>query len=126
MTLKSNVEPRGNDPLMLRRVLCLSALHFALWYASAIVAYGSDLDRIRSRSALANSAASLCAVLQYPHDIALRAIPGTWLQPFPQIAGAVVFLNSLLWGMAPAVVWQLLLARQAIGNASKSAASRRS
>ena len=88
-----------------------------------MVAYGFDLDQVRSRSALANSAASLCAVLQYPHDTILRALPTSWLVEIPQVAGAVVLLNSLVWGVAISVVWQLLLARRKGTNDSKSAVS---
>jgi hypothetical protein len=119
----SNVRPHKNDPIMIFRALCLSAIHFALWRTSAVAAYGSDLDQVRSRSGLANSAASLCAVLQYPHDTILRALPISWLVELPQIAGAVVLLNSLAWGVALSVVWQLLLARKRATNVSKSSAS---
>jgi hypothetical protein len=54
------------------RVLSFSVIHFGLWLASALIAFGSDLDQIHTRSALANSAASLCSVLQYPHDLLIR------------------------------------------------------
>jgi hypothetical protein len=88
-----------------------------------MVAYGSDLDQVRSRSALANSAALLCAVLQYPHDTILRALPTSLLVELPQVAGAVVLLNSLVWGVALSVVWQSLLATRKAINECKSAVS---
>jgi len=105
------------------RALCFSAIHFGLWIASAFVAYGADLDQIHTRSPLANSAASLCSFLQYPHDLILCSLPSQWLEQAPQVAIAVVLSNSLLWGMGLSVIWQLLRARRTLGNASKSASS---
>jgi hypothetical protein len=105
------------------RVLFFSVIHFGLWLASALIAFGSDLDQVRTRSALANSAASLCSVFQYPHDLILRSLPSQWLEQAPQVAIAVVLSNSLLWGLALSVIWQLLRASRSFGNASESAAS---
>jgi hypothetical protein len=92
------------EPMTLWRVLCLSAIHFALWYSSAIVGYGTDLDQLRGRSWLADSAATLCAALQYPHDVALHAVPTAWLG---WAAIVLIVLNSLLWGAGLAGAWQL-------------------
>jgi hypothetical protein len=94
------------------RVLFFSAVHFVLWYASAIAAYGTDLDHVHTRSALSNSAASVCSALQYPHDLILRALPTNWLQQAPAMAAAVILVASLLWGTVLALVWQLLFAKR--------------
>jgi hypothetical protein len=96
--------------MLLLRLLCFSAVHFGLWYASVVVAYGSDLDHVFTRSALASNAASLCAVLQYPHDLLLRILPAHLLQQVPQLALGPIALNSVLWGIALSLLWYLLSA----------------
>ena len=108
--------------MLLWRVLCFSAIHFGLWLVSAFIAYGFDLDRIRTRSLLANGAAALCSVLQYPHDAVLRSLPSQWLEQAPQVSIAVVLLNSLLWGLALSVIWKFLRTRGSLGKSSGSAA----
>jgi hypothetical protein len=95
------------------RVLLFSAAHFVLWYASAVTAYGSDLDHVRNRSAASNGAAAVCSVLQYPHDAILRAVPNTWLQQVPATtAAAALLVSSLLWGTAFALILQGLFAKR--------------
>jgi hypothetical protein len=91
-------------------VVGLAVAHFALWYASALVAYGFDLDHLPSRSALAGRAAELAGVLQFPHDRIVRALPVAWLQSFPQAALVLVLLTSLAWGAALLPAWRLCLA----------------
>jgi hypothetical protein len=106
------------------RVLLFSAAHFVLWYASAVVAYGSDLDQVPTRSAFSNGAAALCSVLKYPHDAILRAVPNNWLQQAPaSTAATVILVSSLLWGTAFALIFQGLFAKQSRNTQSPSAAS---
>jgi len=95
---------------MIWRILCLSAVHFVVWLGTDIVAFGIDLDRLSSRSAVASTAASVCAFFQYPHDVLLRAVPISWLQQVPMIALFVIVLSSVLWGIALFGAWQLLRA----------------
>jgi hypothetical protein len=96
--------------MQILRLLCFSAVHFGLWIASAVVAYGFDLDRVPTRSALSSSAVSLCAVLQCPHDLLLRLLPARILQQVPQLALAPIVLNSVLWGIMISLLWHLHLA----------------
>jgi hypothetical protein len=94
--------------MLLLRILCFSALHFGLWFAAALVAHGPDLDQVPAHSGLASAAASVCAVLQYPHDLLLRALPVHLLQQVPEGALALVATNSVLWGTVLFVAWRLL------------------
>jgi hypothetical protein len=95
---------------MIWRILCLSGIHFAAWFGTAVVAFGPDLDRLSTRSAVASAVAPVCALLQYPHDVLLHTVPISWLQQAPAIALVVVVLSSLLWSAALFGVWQLLRA----------------
>jgi len=102
--------------MLLWGILCFSVLHFGLWFLSAFIAYGFDLDQVRTRSVLANSAAAPCSVLQYPHDVLLRSLPSQWLEQVPQMAMVVVLVSSLLWGVGLCIIWQLFRARRKLGN----------
>jgi hypothetical protein len=90
--------------MTLWRALCLSTVHFALWVSSALVGYGMDLDQLRGRSWLADSAATLRAALEYPHDVVVHMLPTAWLSG---AAIGLVVLNSLLWGAGLSAAWHL-------------------
>jgi len=110
--------------MLLRRFLALAAIHFGLWYALAQVAYGSDLDRLPDRSALATGAASLCAVLQYPNDLLVRLFPVPLLRQAPQLALVPLALNSVLWGIMLSLLWQLLSATRRSKASARAQRSR--
>ena len=104
--VRSGAPVHVKPPAAWRMMLGLAAAHFALWYASAQIAYGFDLDQLPSRSGLAAAAAAFVRVLQWPHDLVVRALPGGWLQQIPQAAALLVLLNSLAWGAALMIAWQ--------------------
>ena len=97
--------------MLLWRLLGFSAVHFGLWFLSFFIAYGTDFDHVPGRSGLATAAASVCKVLQYPHDLVLRALPDHLLQQVPQVALVLVTLNSLTWGVVLLLMWRRLSAR---------------
>ncbi len=106
------------------RLLGLAALHFALWAASSLVAYGADLDQLASRSRLSQSAAVLASALQYPHDLFLHQFGRQLLELSPQFAGWLVAANSLLWGALLLLAWRLLSAPKATSGKGKSPLAR--
>ena len=88
-------------------VICLSVVHFVLWCLTAVIAFGSDLDQISSRSPLASAAASVYGVLQVPQQFMLHAISGEGLSQSSQVSNvAAIALCSLLWGIALTAIWQ--------------------
>ncbi len=110
--------------MMLWRLLGFSALHFALWVASALVAYGTDFDHLASRSPISQGAATLASVLQYPHDLFLHQFGSHWLERSPQVAGWLVVANSLLWGALLLRAWRLLFASRTTSGGAKSPLAR--
>ena len=74
----------------------------------AITAFGSDLDQLRSRSALSRGAAAVHDVLWWPHDAGLRALPNGWLSHNLYAIPLAVVINSLVWGTALYALWQSL------------------
>jgi len=110
--------------MLLRRLLGFSALHFVVWAIASIVAYGSDLDQVPQRSALAGASASAATLLQSPHDWLLRVLPSNLLQQYPQAAAVLVVANSLLWGIGLVIAWHLLSATRAKSGGSTSPLSR--
>ena len=82
------------------RIIAISLAHFVIAMAIAIVAFGWDLDRLRSRSTSSRIAAEVHDVLWWPHDTALRAIPNAWLIRNKWIIPVALVANSLAWGVA--------------------------
>ena len=83
---------------MVHRILGLASAHFLVAAAVSFLAYGSDLDQLRSRSALSRVAGVLHDVLWYPHDVFLRALPpGSVARP--GVVPAVLLGSSLFWGI---------------------------
>ena len=99
---------------MLLRLVLFTLGHLGAWYAMAHLAFGTDFDRMPDRSIVAAAGAHVFAVLQYPHDLILRLLPPQLLEQAPQAALVVIGLNSLLWGTALTLAWQLLVKRKAL------------
>lgn len=84
------------------RILAFALAHFVAWLAAAFLTFGTDLDRLRSRSALSRSVGYVYDVLNFPHDHLLRAVPNRHiaLMTIPAI-----LTTSLLWGTVLYAVW---------------------
>jgi hypothetical protein len=89
------------------RVLIVAGVHFVLAFVAAVVAYGWDLDRI-PRSGISSAAATLHAILMWPHNAFIGHIPSEWLLRIEPLPGAAVFVNSIFWGVGLFVLWRLL------------------
>ncbi|HEX6576602.1 MAG TPA: hypothetical protein VF042_16660 [Gemmatimonadaceae bacterium] len=86
------------------RILLFSVLHFMIAMLIAVLAFGVDLDQLRSRSPLSRAAANVHDVLWWPHDHALRALPHDWIAHHTYFIPIALVLNSLVWGTAIYVV----------------------
>ena len=94
------------DPFVhLWRVLLVAAGHFLVTLLLATVAFGWDMDQLRSRSAWSRGAAAIHDVLWWPHDAALRALPNDWLAHHTYVIPAALVLNSLAWGATLYSLW---------------------
>ena len=91
----------------LRGIVVLSAAHFVVAMAIAVVAFGTDMDQLRSRTPWSRAAAAVHDVLWLPHDAALRAIPHPWFLRNLWVTPLALVLNSLLAG---AVLYALVRA----------------
>jgi hypothetical protein len=94
-----------------RRILGFALAHFLVAMLIAVVAFGADMDQIRSRSALSMVAATVHDVLWAPHDAALGALPNDWLVRFRYIIPVALVLNSVAWGMFLYIAWATLRRR---------------
>jgi hypothetical protein len=90
----------------LLRIVLFSAGHFALAMIIAIIAFGSDLDQLRSRSPWSRAAAVVHDVLWFPHDATLRALPNDWLSRNLYAIPLALVLNSLVWGTVLYALWE--------------------
>ena len=72
----------------------------------AIIAFGSDLDQLRSRSPWSRAAAAVHDILWYPHDAALRALPNDWLSHNLYAIPLALIINSLVWGTVLYALWE--------------------
>ncbi len=86
-------------------MLLVSAVHFVATLLLAAVAFGWDMDQLRSRSAWSRSAAAIHDVLWLPHDAALRALPNDWLAGNAYVIPVALVLNSLVWGAILYSLW---------------------
>ena len=88
-------------------LVALTAAHFVVAFATDLVAFGWDLDQVRSRSPWSRAAAVLHDVLWFPHDPFMRAIPNAF---FVRWHGLVtpfaIVLNSVVWAIAIYVIWR--------------------
>jgi hypothetical protein len=92
---------------MLLRILGLSFAHFVLSFALAILAFGVDMDQLRSRSAVSRTAGVFYDFFWWPHDAFLRALPsGAILRP--GVIPAVLIGHSIAWGIALYGVWRVV------------------
>ena len=88
--------------------MLFSAGHFALAMIVAVIAFGTDLDQLRSRSPWSRGAAAVHDVLWFPHDAALRALPNDWLSDNLYAIPLAVIINSLVWGTVLYALWESL------------------
>ena len=91
-----------------RDILLAAAIHFVASLLIAVVAFGRDMDQLRTRTAWSRAAAEVHDVLWFPHDRALRAIPNAWLVRNQWVISTALVVNSLLWGAALYALWRLL------------------
>jgi hypothetical protein len=73
--------------------------------AIAVVAFGLDMDQLRSRSAWSRGAAAVHDILWFPHDMALRALPNDWLAHHTYAIPVALVLNCLVWGTLLYSLW---------------------
>jgi hypothetical protein len=91
-----------------RRVLACALAHFAVAMLIATIAFGTDLDQLRSRSPVSRAAAAVHDVLWAPHDAALWVVPNGWLVRHRSVIPAALVLNSIAWGAALYGLWRML------------------
>ena len=94
-----------------RRILAFALAHFLVAVLIAMVAFGADMDQIRSRSAVSTVAAAVHDVLWAPHDAALDALPNDWLVRYRYIIPVALVLNSVAWGTLLYIAWATLRRR---------------
>ena len=92
-------------------MLAVAAAHFVAAMLIAVVAFGRDMDQLRSRSAWSRAAAAVHEVLWFPHDTALRALPNDWLAHNTYVIPIALVLNSLAWCTLLYMLWQALRRR---------------
>lgn len=87
------------------RILIASAAHFVVAMAIAMIAFGTDMDQLRSRSPASRIAAEVHDVLWFPHDAAMRTIPNAWLIKW--VIPLAIVVNSLVWGTLVYATWRV-------------------
>ena len=92
--------------LHVQRILALSFAHFAVAMLIAIIAFGTDMDQLSSRSLWSRGAAAIHKVLWLPHDSALRSIPNWWLIRHTGVIPIAVVVNSFAWGAMLYAAWR--------------------
>lgn len=95
-----------------RRILAFSLAHFVIAMVIAVIAFGADMDQLRSRTVFSRGAAAVHDVLWFPHDAALRRIPNAWLVRNRYVIPLAIVVNSLAWGVLLHALWQF--ARRAV------------
>jgi hypothetical protein len=90
------------------RIVLLAAGYFVVAMIIAIIAFGTDLDQLRSRSPWSRGAAAIHDILWFPHDAALRALPNGWLSRNLYAIPLALVINCLVWGTALYGLWHLL------------------
>jgi hypothetical protein len=89
------------------RIIALSIAHQVVWFLAAIVTYGTDLDQLRSRSAISRAVGVVNDILSFPHDAIIRAVPRPWLITHPGlVVPTALIVSSLLWGIALYAAWR--------------------
>jgi hypothetical protein len=92
----------------LLRIVLFSGGYFVLAVMIAIIAFGTDLDQLRSRSPWSRGAAAVHDVLWFPHNAALRALPDGWLSRNLYAIPLALVINCLVWGAALYALWHSL------------------
>ena len=87
------------------RILACAAGHFVVAMLIAAIAFGTDMDQLRSRSPWSRGAGVIHDVLWYPHDAAMRAIPNDWLVRHRVVIPLAIVMNSLCWGILLHTAW---------------------
>ena len=82
-----------------RQILAFTVAHFMVAMIIAVIAFGPDMDQLRSRSAFSRAAAAVHDVLWFPHDAAMRQIPNAWLIRNRYVIPLAIVINSLAWGL---------------------------
>lgn len=88
----------------LSAIALLALVHFVIAMLIGVLAFGTDFDQLRSRSAVSRAAGVVHDVLWFPHDTALHAMPNVWLIRYPAIIPLAIVANSLVWGTVLYVV----------------------
>ena len=99
---------RSRPSIHMLRIVLFSGGYFVLAMIIAIIAFGTDMDQLRSRSSWSRGAAAVHDVLWFPHDAALRALPNGWLSRNLYAIPLALVINSLAWGTGLYALWQLL------------------
>lgn len=94
---------------LLLTILGFSAGFFVLSLAIAIIAFGADMDQLRSRSAASRAAAAVHDVLYLLHDATLRSMPHPWMIRNRWIVPVALVANSVMWGTALYAVSRMIL-----------------
>lgn len=80
------------------RIAVFAAAHFVIALAIAMIAFGTDMDQLPSRSPVSRVAAEIHDALWFPHDSAMRAVPNAWVIRNTWAIPAAIVVNSLVWG----------------------------
>ena len=91
--------------------LAWSAAYFIVSLLVALVAHGTDLDQLTSRSALSRHAAAVDRVLWGPYHWVGKQL-GPDFARAPAGTPALLVANALAWGGALATAWRLLFGRR--------------
>ena len=108
--------------MVIPQILFFSVVHFALSITTAFVAYGWDLDQVKSRSAISQIAGMLEPALMLPHDIVIRNLSGSSLLQNTVFVRTAVFANSLVSGIILCFFWRLLRGLQELSTRTGSSA----
>ena len=88
------------------RITLLSLAHFALALLIGVIAFGTDMDQLASRSIWSRAASVIHDILWFPHDTFMRSLPNGALVQYPAVIPAAIVLNSLLWGVVLYALWR--------------------
>ena len=100
---------RRESTVRLRQLAAFCAAHFVGAMLIAVVAFGFDMDQLRSRSHASRIAAEIHDVLWFPHDSTLRSIPNDWLVRNTWVIPLALVVNSLVWGVAMYALWRMMV-----------------
>ena len=96
--------------------MACSALYFVVSLGIAMLAHGTDLDQLTSRSTLSQAAAVVDRLLWAPHNWVGRQL-GPTAARMPVVTPLLLLANTLAWGAVLAGVWRALRRRPSRGTA---------